>query len=267
MSAQTWALPTIAIAAMTTAAVSVISLFRSRQSAALALESLSAGPPPRFQGPSVSAVIPTWNEADYLPNLLTSLSNQSYAPIEAVVADWESCDGTREAAAAAGALVVPVAERGPGPARNEGALAASGDYLLFSDADNILERDLVLKLMLGLRGNGAALAHPFIAHYEDGVRGMYRHLASSFMPSLYTTRCVLVTREAFFEVDGYSNMWREDLDFGRRVRRAFGPGSVLYVRDAVCATSTRRERAISEGRTRETRDAYFPAVRDGISYG
>src|SRR5256885_16287044 len=61
---------------------------------------------------SVSVIVPTWNEANYLPALLASLTNQTRAPLEIVVADSGSTDGTQNLAEARGAFVVEGERRG-----------------------------------------------------------------------------------------------------------------------------------------------------------
>jgi len=92
---------------------------------------------------SVSVIIPTWNEAKYLPALLDSLQNQTRSPSEILVADSASTDGTQDLAEARGALLVRGDRRGPGEGRNRGARAARGDIFLFVDADCIMPPDLV----------------------------------------------------------------------------------------------------------------------------
>src|SRR5207247_821438 len=92
---------------------------------------------------SVSVIIPTWNEAKYLPALLDSLQNQTRSPLEILIADSESTDGTQDLAEARGALLVPGDPRGPGEGRNRGARAARGDVFLFVDADCITPPDLL----------------------------------------------------------------------------------------------------------------------------
>src|SRR5207247_2481502 len=84
---------------------------------------------------SVSVIIPTWNEAKYLPALLDSLQNQTRSPLEILIADSESTDGTQDLAEARGALLVPGDRRGPGEGRNRGARSARGALFLFVDAD------------------------------------------------------------------------------------------------------------------------------------
>ena len=94
----------------------------------------------------LSIVIPTKNEEEYLPLLLTSIKQQTLAPHEVIIADAGSTDRTREIAKAFGCKVV---EGGmPGVGRNRGAVAASGDTLLFLDADVKLSSPQFIELAL-----------------------------------------------------------------------------------------------------------------------
>ncbi len=99
------------------------------------------GPPER--APLVSVIVPTWNEAKCLPALLESLRAQARPPVEILVADSGSTDGTQELARAKGAIVLEGERKGPGEGRNRGARAARGDLLVFVDADCIVPRDLI----------------------------------------------------------------------------------------------------------------------------
>ncbi len=107
----------------------------------------------RRMAPRISVIVPTWNEAKYLPALLASLQAQTAPPLEVIVADSGSTDGTPDLARAAGALVLDGGRKGPGEGRNRGARAARGDVLLFVDADCIVPPDL-------LSAVEAALARP-----------------------------------------------------------------------------------------------------------
>lgn len=84
----------------------------------------------------LSIVIPTLNEsAGIEQNIQRALALQ---PIDVIVADGQSTDGTSELAWAAGATVV-TSERGRGRQLNAGARAATGDVLLFLHSDCWLE--------------------------------------------------------------------------------------------------------------------------------
>lgn len=98
----------------------------------------------------VSVIVPTWNEAKYLPPLLASLRDQTKPPREILVADSGSEDGTAEVARAAGAIVLEGERKGPGEGRNRGAGAAHEDVLLFIDADCIAPPNLVEAVVAAL---------------------------------------------------------------------------------------------------------------------
>lgn len=90
----------------------------------------------------VSIVIPTKNEETVLPGLFETIERQSFRNFEVIVADAYSTDRTRDLATAAGACVVDGGM--PGPGRNRGAAVASGDLLLFMDADAALPNERYL---------------------------------------------------------------------------------------------------------------------------
>jgi GT2 family glycosyltransferase len=91
--------------------------------------------------PRLSIVIPVLNAARTLPRTLEALTALDPAPDEIVLVDNGSTDDTprrlQAYAAAARADVVVLRESRPGAsvARNTGARAASGDIVVFTDAD------------------------------------------------------------------------------------------------------------------------------------
>ena len=98
-----------------------------------------------------SVVIPARNEASTIPGLLRSLRAQTVAPLEIIVVDDQSEDGTAAVARAEGARVISAGERPDGwlgkPwASRVGAREAGGRYLLFLDADVTLLPDALEQL-------------------------------------------------------------------------------------------------------------------------
>jgi chlorobactene glucosyltransferase len=115
--------------------------------------------------PRVSVLIPARNEAHNLPILLPSLLAQSYPNLEIVVLDDHSEDATlklaKEFAAQDSRLVII-----QGGALREGWLgkpnacrqlgqAATGEILMFTDADTIWERNAVQQIVSALNQTGA----------------------------------------------------------------------------------------------------------------
>ena len=82
----------------------------------------------------ISVVVPTLNEAERLPAVLTALAAEPIAH-EVIVADGGSDDGTRAIARDHGALVVPC-RRGRGAQLAAGASRARGEVVLFLHADS-----------------------------------------------------------------------------------------------------------------------------------
>lgn len=92
----------------------------------------------------ISAIINTKNEAGNLPRALSSLSSLAD---EVIVADMASTDATRTIATQAGARILEVEDVGyVEPARRQAVEAASHDWILLLDADEIVTPALGLKL-------------------------------------------------------------------------------------------------------------------------
>ena len=101
----------------------------------------------------LTIVIPAKNESRYLPMLLTSLSRQDYPLLphtKVFVADADSTDGTADVALAMrDGLDISVIPGGlPSVGRNAGARLAVTPYVLFVDADVVLDDRTLLRRAL-----------------------------------------------------------------------------------------------------------------------
>jgi glycosyltransferase involved in cell wall biosynthesis len=87
----------------------------------------------------ISVVIPAYNAEQYIRTAIESCLSQTYAPIEIIVVDDGSTDGT---AAEAESFPSPVRvvrlpqNMGLSTARNRGVQASTGDWIAFLDADD-----------------------------------------------------------------------------------------------------------------------------------
>jgi glycosyltransferase involved in cell wall biosynthesis len=100
--------------------------------------------------PLVSIVVPAYQAEASIAATLEQAGNQTYRPIEIVVVDDGSPDGTAAAAGAVpGVRCIRQDNAGPSAARNTGIRAAKGDFIAFLDADDLwlpdkLERQMAL---------------------------------------------------------------------------------------------------------------------------
>ena len=94
----------------------------------------------RFGAMKISVITVSLNAADVIQRCLDSVAEQSYADIEHIIVDGASTDGTLARVEAMPHITEIVSEpdRGLYDAMNKGIALASGDYLIFMNADDRL---------------------------------------------------------------------------------------------------------------------------------
>ncbi len=97
----------------------------------------------------VSIIIPTYNSGDYVCQAVDSCLSQTYRPIEIIVVDDGSTDGTRQRLkgyADRGEIIYTYQENGErSRARNQGLNQARGEFIQFLDDDDLLEKEKIEK--------------------------------------------------------------------------------------------------------------------------
>lgn len=108
-----------------------------------------------------SVIVPVYNVADYLPECMESLLEQSCRDYEIILVDDGStdssgqlCDQYRDAAPER-VRVIHQQNGGLGAARNAGMEQARGEYLLFVDSDDTVSRDTLACLSAQIDRTGA----------------------------------------------------------------------------------------------------------------
>lgn len=145
--------------------------------------------------PIVSILIPAYNVANYLPQCLESVVNQTYPYLQVVVVDDGSIDNTLEIA---GQYVdkYPFVEvyhqdnAGVSAARNTLISLAKGEYVLFVDSDDWIERNMV-ELMLNALDNSKS---------DIAVCGNFKEFEGS------TTVCPIVNKG--YVLEGSENVMK-----------------------------------------------------------
>lgn len=87
----------------------------------------------------VSAIIPVYNGEQFLAEAIQNIQHQNYHPLEIIVVDDGSTDGTAEVAASFKDSIhyVYQSNSGPSAARNRGIKIAKGDIITFLDTDDL----------------------------------------------------------------------------------------------------------------------------------
>ena len=178
--------------------------------------------------PEVSVIVPAWNEADELPKTLSVLQcalGELGRAAEIVVVDNASTDGTAEIARAHGAQVVREPERRISRARNAGAAASRGRFLIFVDADTRPSTEL-LRGSLSLLDSGTVCGGGAQVAFEMLDRTLYRWgttfwNAIALKLNLAAGCYVFATREAFQATGGFSEQVYagEEILFSLRMHR------------------------------------------------
>jgi len=178
--------------------------------------------------PEVSVIVPAWNEADELPNTLPVLQRalgELGRSAEIVVVDNASTDGTAEIARTQGARVVREPERRIARARNAGAAASRGRFLIFVDADTRPSAEL-LRASLSLLDSGTVCGGGAQVAFETLDRTLYRWgtafwNAIALRLNLAAGCYVFATRQAFDATGGFSERVYagEEILFSLRMHR------------------------------------------------
>ncbi len=193
------------------------------------------------QGPSVSVVIAAYNEERHIGGLLESLADQTYPPLEVIVADDGSTDATGAVAEAGGAAVLRLAHRGPAVARNEAAAGATGEILVFLDGDMRASPEFIEKLIAPIRSGeavGSFTREIFLDNVDKPWARAYAALRWSppdrLLPADFPDRWEAfraIRREPFIEVGGYDDVgYGEDLTLAEKVGELalVAPGAVCF---------------------------------------
>jgi glycosyltransferase involved in cell wall biosynthesis len=202
---------------------------------------------PREGSLKISVIIPTLQEGNYIGETLSVLAKSS-KNLEIIVVDGGSNDETVDIAKKFTDKVYVFNERGIGRARNHGACKASGDILIFMDADVQPSTDFVEKILSAFRDRNVVgvtcnvmprdprppeaaffrfynFLLRFFAHFKPHSRGEF----------------FAVRREAFLKIGGFNENLPciEDHDLALRLSKI---GKIIFLKNLTVYESMRRFR-------------------------
>ncbi len=169
--------------------------------------------------PIVSVGITTKNEEKNIENCIQSLENQTWKDIELIVVDNFSEDKTAEIAARLGAKVYFKGNERSAQ-RNYGIKVATGKYLLYLDADMILNPDLIKECVAMLENDLADALYVPERIVGEGFWIEIRDFERSFYTGTVIDAVRFLKRQLFLDVGGFDESLSgpEDWDFDRKVR-------------------------------------------------
>jgi len=203
------------------------------------------------RGPSISAVIPTYNDAPRIPDAIESILSQTHPPLEIIVSDDGSDDGTEIVVArlASRQQAVPIrysrlaSRSGVVAARNNGIRLARGDWIANCDSDDYwgptkLQRQV--EFLEGWQGSAIALlgTHGFNVNNRRRVisnatmgpttEAEYRKIQDNGDIFYMLHSSTIFPRAAYEKVGGYTLEYglADDVHFWTRIA---GEGAVIVV--------------------------------------
>jgi glycosyltransferase involved in cell wall biosynthesis len=165
--------------------------------------------------PAISIVVPCYNGARFIDQLMATLAAQTCRDFETIIVDDGSNEETRAKLDSLDPSLVRVihqANQGPGAARNTGLEAARAEIVLALDCDDQLEPSYLAETVPVLQAAPADVG--FLLTYErmSGLRqGVEKHYFK-FFDQLFTNRvpsCLMMRKEAWRKAGGYDAAMRE----------------------------------------------------------
>jgi len=198
--------------------------------------------------PLVSVVIPVFNGERFLRNAVESVLAQKYSPLEIIMIDDGSTDGTADVARSLPETVryLHQTNQGPAAARNRGIERAQGSLIAFADADDLWPEDkLALQLPYLMRDPAAEIVMGLIQQVLLSETGAENFAEPAFSVNLGSA----IIRKSVFERVGLFDetmRYSEDVDWFMRAREG---GAAIVTIDAVTLLYRQHDQNMTRGKS------------------
>jgi len=200
--------------------------------------------------PLVSVVIPVFNGERFLREAVESVLIQQYSPVEIIVVDDGSTDGTANVARSLPETVryLYQTNQGPAAARNRGIEQAQGSLIAFADADDLWpagKLELQLPYLIRDPAVDIVLGRIQQVHLSETVDGPTQAQEPAFSVNLGSA----VVRKSVFERIGLFDetmRYSEDVDWFMRARES---GAAIVTIDAVTLFYRQHEQNMTRGKS------------------
>jgi glycosyltransferase involved in cell wall biosynthesis len=203
-------------------------------------------------GPLVSVVIPVFNGERFLREAVQSVLDQKYSPVEIIVVDDGSTDGSATVARSLETVrYLYQTNQGPAAARNRGIEQAKGSLIAFADADDLwpsgklelqlpyLISDPEIDIVLG------RIQQVLLSETVDGPTQATEFGETGFSVNLGSA----VIRKSVFERVGLFDetmRYSEDVDWFMRARES---GAAIVTIDAVTLFYRQHDQNMTRGKS------------------
>ena len=163
----------------------------------------------------VSVIVPIYNTEIELPRCVQSIQQQTFSDIEIILVDDGSTDFCPQmcdtyAGQDRRIRVLHKKNGGLSDARNTGLLAAKGQYILYVDSDDFIEKDAIAQLLRGAVP-GVDLIAGAIKEWEDNQQTIFRRVGLED-GKIYTAKEFVISsiQNNIFMVMAWSYMYRRE---------------------------------------------------------
>lgn len=196
----------------------------------------------------ISVIVPVYNVEKYLGKCVDSLLGQTYRELEIILVDDGSPDRCGEICDAYAKKdhrikVIHKENGGLSDARNAGIKKASGEYLLFVDSDDYIERDLIEKVAEAAEKTKCDMVmFDYVREEETFSLPLYSELPEHKVLTLESNPEILIStlsawsklyrREFYLEQGHWFPKGRLYEDLGSIPKLFLDAGSIVYVKGA-----------------------------------
>ncbi len=173
--------------------------------------------------PTLSVIIPVFNEEKYLPRLIAYLrKHQTPDLLELIVVDGQSTDNTLAVAEKLQVKVIRSATKGRAPQMNAGAAVARGELLYFLHADSFPPPNFMTAIQVAVAEDYQAacfrLRFDVTSSYLQ-FWAWFTRFSATFLR--FGDQSLLVRKSCFEAIGGYDERLHlmEDQDIVRRIKQ------------------------------------------------
>jgi len=199
--------------------------------------------------PSISVVIPTYNEEKYIERCLKSLLNQTIPRknYEIIVVDGQSTDKTVKLAKKFADKVIQQKSEGVGGARNDGVKIAKCDIVATTDADCIVPKNWLEDILMAFKRDKNLVAvygvdNPIEKTLKSKLTYKFIRIIFKF-GAIFNFHTLIGTnssfrKDVFQKIGGYNNLpYLDDTEISFRIKKE---GKIKCLKSLCVQTSNRR---------------------------